>query len=119
MPRVRESTRRRRWRRLPIPALTAICARATPPSLPVNTALAQSSLFYGYKSFFWLTLCVCVRYTAPGTPAKSCLDLVESVLMPQRVTKARDPGNDAILRKHYGLFVYLFIFKRIYKIVKL
>ncbi|XP_073705573.1 histone-lysine N-methyltransferase 2C [Garra rufa] len=28
---------------------------------------------------------------APGTPAKSCLDLVESVLMPQRVTKARDP----------------------------
>ncbi|XP_016139199.1 histone-lysine N-methyltransferase 2C [Sinocyclocheilus grahami] len=27
----------------------------------------------------------------PGTPAKSCLDLVESVLMPQRVTKARDP----------------------------
>ncbi|XP_016320042.1 histone-lysine N-methyltransferase 2C [Sinocyclocheilus anshuiensis] len=28
---------------------------------------------------------------APGTPAKSCLDLVESVFMPQRVTKTRDP----------------------------
>uniref|UniRef100_A0A9J8DKI8 [histone H3]-lysine(4) N-methyltransferase n=1 Tax=Cyprinus carpio carpio TaxID=630221 RepID=A0A9J8DKI8_CYPCA len=27
----------------------------------------------------------------PGTPAKSCLDLVESVFMPQRVTKTRDP----------------------------
>ncbi|XP_052467050.1 histone-lysine N-methyltransferase 2C isoform X1 [Carassius gibelio] len=28
---------------------------------------------------------------APGTPAKSCLDLVESVFIPQRVTKTRDP----------------------------
>ncbi|XP_059358418.1 histone-lysine N-methyltransferase 2C-like isoform X3 [Carassius carassius] len=39
----------------------------------------------------------------PGTPAKSCLDLAESILMPQRVTKARDPGNDVVLRKHYEL----------------
>lgn len=45
---------------------------------------------------------LCGHYTAPGTPAKSCLDLVESVLMPQRVTKARDPGNDVTLLKHYG-----------------
>uniref|UniRef100_A0A8C2KDP1 [histone H3]-lysine(4) N-methyltransferase n=1 Tax=Cyprinus carpio TaxID=7962 RepID=A0A8C2KDP1_CYPCA len=33
----------------------------------------------------------CSLCQAPGTPAKSCLDLVESVFMPQRVTKTRDP----------------------------
>lgn len=71
MPRVRESSQRRRWRRSQTPALTAVCAKAIRPSLPVNTALARSSLVYVWKSFFffgWRCVFVCSLHSAwhPG-----------------------------------------------------
>lgn len=70
MPRVRVSTQRRTWRRLPTAALTAVCVKATHPSPLVSAVSAHRntglichlSVLHSKMFFLWLCICVFIQY---------------------------------------------------------